>query len=431
MSLIAALALTANMYAVDNVKVNGSAKLFYGTMDSDKAGAADMFDKDASYGDAALELGVTADLTEGVSAGATFNAVSTLGLENNLVSGTWSNAHGASGSTGASYLGGAQVDDASWFSEAWIAGTALDTTVKVGRQELDTPLAFTEKWGIDKNTFEAAVVINKSVPDTTIVAAWVGKSNGSADDEAGIINSLDAAAAGYVAEGGKFNTFAKDGAYAFAVVNNSFKPVTAQAWYYDLQGLAKAYWLQADLNMDGILAGAQYTNVDPDLEGLNAYLGGAGLTAVDDTTAYSVMVGYEIKDTVKVKAAFSSVDDKGPLGVANTATGGAATLGGQSKLYTEMWWAYGNVSAVGADSWSLTAEATVADIDLLAGYYFADVDPEGAANEEVTEIALTASKSFGPLDTCVALVMDDLDDKVDDTQDETVTTLQVYLTYNF
>ncbi len=427
--MIAALVLGANLYAIDNVKVNGDAKLYYGTVDSDAANAPDMFNKDASYGDAALHLGLTADLTTGVTAGVSMTAVSTLGLENNLVSGTWSNAHTATTGTGASFLnpplGGASVDDEMWVGEAWIAGTAGKTTAKVGRQAVDTPLAFTETWGIDQNTFEAAVLLNQDLPDTTLVAAWIGKSNGSADDEVagnGTLNSLGAAQAGYVSEGGKFNTFSKNGAYAVGAINNSFKPLTAQAWYYNLTGHANAYWLQADLNMEGILAGAQYTSVDVTDADILPLAAGVD----SETTAYSVMLGYEMKDVVTVKAAYSSVSDDSAVGVGNT-----ATTTKQSKLYTEMWWNYNQVSTVGADSFSVTAEGTAAGVDLLLGFYSSEQDTTGTADIEVTEIAFTASKSFGPLDTTLALINDDISNETATANDHTDTTLQVYLTYNF
>jgi len=471
LSLVAALLIGSSAFAIENTKVSGDVKLYYGT-NHQESSDTDMFNKDASYADTALHLGLTSDLSEGVSAGVGLTAVSTLGLENNLVSGTWSNSHAATGSTGSAYGNGAvrassptsndglQVDDAAWIDEAWIAGTALDTTVKVGRQALDTPLAFTETWGVDTNTFDAAVMINQSIPGTTIVGAWVGKSNGSADDEAtASLNKVGNALgvtltnAGYVAEDGKFSTFAKDGAYAAGIINNSWKPLTVQAWYYDLQGLAQAYWLEADLNLEGVLVGAQYANTDADsLKSLGRYAG-PGFTNpyatsdVDDTSMYSVMLGYEMKDVLTVKAAYSSVTDDGTLGMANTATGSYASIGGQSKMYTEMWWNYGAVSAVGADSYSVTAEATVGpDINLLLGYYFADVDPELNTNGgnvliadkyEMTEIAFTASKSFGPLDTSLALLYDDKDDQdkvvVGGHQDDSSTTysVQVYLAYNF
>ncbi len=445
MSLVAALALTANMYAIDNVKVNGDVKVYYGTMDSDETNAPDMFSQQASYADAALHLGLTADLSEGVSAGVSVTAVSTLGLENNLVANTWSNTHTISNSDGASFVDESvviekQLDDAMWIDEAWIAGTAFDTTAKLGRQALDTPLAFTETWGIDTNTFEAAVLINQSIPDTTIVATYIGKSNGSSDDQTdsdgGVsLNSVGRAQAGYVAVDGKFNTFGTNGVYAAGIINNSFKPLTFQAWYYDMQSLAKAYWLQADIKcslVKGLLIGAQYANTEADA------------ASSQDTNMYSVMLGYEVKDLVTVKGAYSYVDDDGVLGMANTATGSFATIGGQSKMYTEMWWSYGNVSAIGSDSYSLTAEGTVGpEVDVLLGYYFSDIDPKATApvtayqmdKQERTEIALVASKSFGPLDTSLALIWDDFDYE-DNTiatgqEDVSTTTLQVYLTYNF
>jgi len=415
--LLAAMLIGTSAFAIENTKVSGDVNLFYGTFDADGS-ANNMFDAANSYGDVSVNLGLTTDLTEGVSAGVKATYVTTLGLENNLVNQTWSNSHGVSASTGSSFAGGNQLDDSMWISEAWIAGTAFDTTAKVGRQSLDTPLAFTETWGVDANTFEAAVLINQSIPDTTVVATYIGKSNGSADDEATgtTVNSLGAAQAGYVSQDGEFNTFGSNGVYAAGIVNNSFKPLTAQAWYYNLQKMATAYWLQADIEcslVKGMLIGAQYANID-----VNG--------AANEDKAYGFMLGYEAKDLATVKAAYSSVDDKGSSlgGVANV-----ATTTNQSKLYTEMWWTYGAVSATGADSYSLTAEAKLAGADVLVGYYNADIKT-ASLDKTVTEIAVAASKSYGPVDTSVALILDNEDDNTANTDIDT-THLQVYLTYNF
>lgn len=441
LSLIAAMLIGSTAFAIENTKVSGKAGLYYGTQDSDAANAPELFSQDSAYTNYFAHLGLTTDLTKGVSAGVGAQVVTTLGVEHNLVSKVWSNAHTASNSTGASITAGdaqLQVDSAMWIDELWIAGSAFDTTLKIGRQTLDTPLAFTETWGVDRNTFEAAVLINQSIPGTTLVATSIGKSNGSADDresarEGGTtglnLNDLSLTAAGYVAADGTFSTFGSQGTYAFGVVNNSIKPLTVQAWYYDMVQLAEAYWLQADLKIDGILAGVQYVNTDADV---GANLGTLGiLGATKDTSAWSAMLGYDMKDVVKVKAAYSDVDEDGLLGVANTATGSVATLGGQSKLYTEMWWNYGYVSAVGAESFSLTAEATVAgDIALLAGYYNADIKT-AAADKEMSEIALTASKKFGPLDTSLALIFADFENSLAPANDVKTTDVQVYLTYNF
>ncbi|MCF6308943.1 MAG: hypothetical protein L3J19_00485 [Sulfurimonas sp.] len=450
LSLIAAMLIGSSAFAIDNTKVSGDVKLFYGTMDSDSGtylgNSTDLFDAEGAYGDVAVNLQLTTDLTKGVSAGAKVTYVTTLGLEQNLVDNTWSNAHGITSNTGSSFgnppTNGLQLDDVFFMGELWVAGTAFDTTVKVGRQALDTPLAFTETWGIDQNTFEAAVLINQSIPDTTLVAAYVGKSNGSADDLAtlslsgstyvsGSLNNIGGAAAGITSQNGKFNTFGTDGVYVLGAINNSIKPLTVQAWYYSLQQMAEAYWIQADVNVEGILAGVQYTQVDADKL----------ITGVDKDQAYAFMLGYEMKDVATFKVAYSSVDDEGTIGVANVATGNGAAAsrngsGAQSRLYTEMWWAYGSVSQIGSDSYSLTAEGTVVGIDLLAGYYYADINVGAGstinanADQEVTEIALTASKSFGPLDTSVAIILNNVEDNVANT-DEDTNHLQVYLTYNF
>lgn len=435
LSLIAAMLIGSTAFAIENTKVSGKAGIFYGTQDSN-ANSFDMFSKEASYTNYFAHLDLATDLTKGVSAGVGAQIVTTLGVEHNLVNKVWSNAHTVDTSTGASFAGGAQVDSAMWIDELWLAGSAFDTTLKIGRQPLDTPLAFTETWGVDRNTFEAAVVINQSIPDTTVVATYIGKSNGSADDRAslreggaGNLNDISATSAGYVAADGTFSTFGTQGTYAFGVVNNSIKPLTLQAWYYDMIQLAEAYWIQADLNVEGILAGVQFANTDADMA---ANLGTLGiLGATQDTSAWSAMLGYAMKDVATLKVAYSDVDEGGILGVANTATGSVATLGGQSKLYTEMWWNYGYVSAVGAESYSLTAEGNVAGVDVLAGYYNADVKNGATVDKEMTEIAFAAKKSFGPLDTQVALIFADLEDTITPANDVKTTDVQIYLTYNF
>lgn len=398
LSLVAVMALGTSAFAIDNVKVSGDAKLYYGTNDMDVATGGDLFDKDNSYADTALRIGVTGDLLKGVSFGATAYAVSTLGLENNLVSGVWAGAHTAT-LNGSSF--GAQVNDEAWLGELWLATTMGKTTAKVGRMELDTPLAFSEKWSIVPNTFEAAVLINQDLPDTTLVAAWVGKSNGFG------------ATAGVVNAGANFDTFVTDGAYVVGAINNSFKPLTAQAWYYNVSDVADAYWLQADINcqlVPGVKLGAQYAEMSPKAGG-------------DDTEAYALMVGYA-KDALSLSAAYSDVDDKGALPMANVATGF-----GQSKLYTEASWGrtnFGYVGANGAEAWNVKGSYDIKDVaKVCASYTNTDND---VSDVDMKEIALAVSKSFGPLDTKLQYVSTDADDQ---NAGDRYNTLNVYVTLNF
>jgi hypothetical protein len=428
MSLVAALLVGSSAFAIENTKVSGDANLFYSTSDEN---SGTLFDKDTSAADVAINLNVTTDLvkndTVAVSAGVGYTVLTTLGLENNLVSGVWGGAHGATTGTTASYLGaapynGVKVENADWVNEAWVAATAGKSTVKLGRMELDTPLAFTEKWTIEKNTFEAAVLINQDIPDTTLVGAFIGNGNGTetfgGGNPANTVATAGLATGAVVNENGQFATYGSDGAYAIGAINNSYKPLSVQAWYYDVIRVADAYWLQADLDAStlgakGVTLGAQYTAITPAAGG-------------DSTQAAALKVGYEMKDMFTASIAYSKVSDSGVLGHAgfNTATNEKTA---QTKLYTETWWNYGNVTVKGAEAINLTVEGKAAGIDL--GLYITSVDHLTSTtntNGDVLEATITASKSYGPLDTTLAIINSDFEN---DSADNT--TVQAYLTLNF
>lgn len=428
MSLAAAVLLGASAFAVDNIKISGDAKLYYGTNNKEASSGAlvnngttgNLFDKGNSFADTALRVSVTGDLTKGVSFGLTGYAISTLGLENNLVSNTWTGAHSAT--VGGSSSGGAQVNDAAWMGEAWIAATAGKTTAKLGRMELDTPLAFSEKWSIVPNTFEGAVLINQDLPDTTLVGAWVGKGNGTGG-HAGSSLGRD----NIVAANANFNTFMTDGAYAAAAINNSLKFLTAQAWYYNVVNVADAYWLQADWDcqlVKDVKLGVQYANMDP--KGL--------YPTQHDSSAYAVKLAYAgIKD-LKLSAAYSATDKNGFLKVANVAT---ANTTSQSKLYTETQWNYGYVGTAGADTVNVAAEYNVEGIAKL-GASATCVSAKAGTNtvsDSMNEVAVTASKSFGPLDAKLAYISTDT--SADNTSltalngGKRFDTVLAYLTLNF
>jgi imipenem/basic amino acid-specific outer membrane pore len=413
LSLVAAMVMGASAFAIDNVKVSGDAKLYYTTNDEGTASNNELFDQSTSAADTALRLGVTGDLLKGVSFGVTGYAVSALGLENNLVGNTWTGAHGRTGEVA--------VDDRAWIGEAWLATTVGKTTAKVGRMELDTPLVYSEKWSIVPNTFGAAVLINQDLPDTTLVAAWVGQGNGV--NAAGAANAADTIGIdGYMAAGATFGTFINSGAYAAGAINNSFKPLVAQAWYYNVSSIADAFWLQADIDcslIKGVKIGAQYANMDPKGE----------LAQYDDSSAYAFKLGYEGIENLKVSAAYSKVDEKGLLDIANVATNNMASA--ESKLYTEAFWNRGYVGEQDATTWNAKASYDVKDVAKFCVSY-TDVNNGNATQQsntaDMTEVALVASKSFGPLDARLAYISTDADDQNNAKRFDTV---QAYLTLNF
>ena len=444
MSLLAATLIASSAFAVDNIKVSGDAKLFYSTNDGINSVAAFGHDKDASLfrqensaGQAGLSVGVTADLTEGVSAGITANALSTLGLENNLVSNVWEGTTANTGTGAVGPLNIAGLKDQFWFSNAWIAGTVGKTTGKIGRMELDTPLVFSETWSMYANTFEAAVLINQDIPDTTLVGAYVGGSNGSEGGSIGDQNAVGTRennSFGGVLAGGQdtvnspFHSFYQ-GAYAAGAVNNSWEPLTVQAWYFQAQHLLNAYWLQADLAMDmGLLVGAQYTGLSE-----------TAVLSNKSGSAFAVMAGYEMKDTFKITAAFSQTgNDATALNV-----GANLAASGQSKLYTESWWNYGYVTAADTTAFNITVSTPEALTWAELALYYTSADQAdggkkvGAGNKgvDMSEITVSASKSFGPLDTSLVYVSTTADDtnfeNPTDTKGSSFNTIQAYLTYNF
>ena len=418
MSLVAALLIGSSAFAIENTKITGDANVYYMTQDKANSalakGDGGFFEAQNSAADIGLNLNVTTDLYKAdavsISAGAGYTVLTTLGLENNLVGNVWGSSHTATIGTGASYgqaLTGAKVENSAWVNEAWVAATAGKSTVKVGRMALDTPLAFTETWSIEKNTFEAAVLINQDIPDTTLVGAFVGNGNGTPDGKIsanGTTVRANLAVGGVVNTNGDFSTYGTDGAYTIAAINNSWKPLTVQAWYYDVTRVATATWLEADLNMDGILAGLQYSDITPDAAGAKT------------GTVFAGMIGYAMKDTFTAKFAYSATGTDGGAG-ANTATGTGA-----SKLYTEAWWGYGNVTRVDTTSYNLTLEGTVADIDL--GAYGTISQQNNGKN--YNEATFTAAKSVGPVDATLAYIY--ANSAADNSY---VNAIQVYLTVNF
>jgi len=450
MSLVAALLVGSSAFAIDNVKVSGDAKLFYATDNATTNGIADvlnpatatdsnnLFNAGSSAAQAALGLGVTADLAKGISAGAHMTVLSTLGLEGQLVNNVWEGTNGTS--------------DTWIVDEAWVAATLGKTTAKLGRMELDTPLTFTEKWSIAKNTFEAVVLINQDLPDTTLIAAYVGGSNsnsavnnlvvggtalghGTGSNGAGIASVIQNQA------GTANTTFSQyyNGAFAVAAIKNSFKPLTLQAWYYDAPQYLDAYWLQADLGMEGIMAGVQYTQTNFQ-KSVNLPI---AKDASNDATA--VMLGYNgMKDLATVKVAYSTTgtETDSTLGLgagANIATYNG-TANSQSKLYTEAWWNYGYVTRADTNAWNLTVESPVNGLFDLGAYYThtttGNNNVANVADVKMDEFTVTASKTVGPLDATLAYIYTSADDQNDNTADgvvngESYSAIQAYLTLNF
>ncbi len=412
LSIVAiATIVTAVNADIKNKNFGGSASLFYGTND---ASDGDLFNKGQSYGNVGVQLGGSAsvgscDTCVTLNYGVT--GVSTMGLEGTLVSNTWI-GQSTSKTTKAKPFAGANINDGVWIDTLNLAFHPLDgisnTTMVLGRQELDTPFVFTEKWNIAKNTYDAAVAVNNDIVDTTLVGAWVGRSNGfdavdqlTDPDAAPLLGGL--AQSDGISDNG-FNRFLTDeGAYAFGAITKAIPMLTAQAWYYIAPSIAKVGWLQADTNFEGFGLGAQYVFNDFD-------------SKADTGSGFAVKLGYDLAG-LALGASYSSMDE-------DLTT--AANLGGtQSKLYTEAWWSYGQVSQADTDAFNVTAEYNLEGVANFGAYY-TNADHGSDANPDFQEIALTVGKDIGNLNLTAAYINTDIDDDSDAIND-----IQVYATYKF
>jgi len=383
-AVVASMALTTAASAIDNVKADGQAKLIYQITDQDTTGGAaqtdGLFDKDNAAGQASIIMGLSADLSTNLKGAVEVTGVSTLGLENSLVEGTMATANNLNtANTSAGNPTENATDDQFWISQAYLTYTAGKTTAKVGIQELNTPLAFTEKWNVTKNTFQAMVLVNNDIENVTLVGAYVGKSN-SVDDN----GSVTGAGGQNVNYDGKFNSF-YDGAYAVGAIAK-VGGVNLQAWGYNVQDVADAYWLEADTKVGGIFLGGQYAGTN-----------GKG-TNGESLKAYAVKAAMDVSG-VHVYGAFSAVDDDTAggtsVGFANTATGD------KTKLYTGTASIYADGATVAnedTDAWKVGLKTKIAGISTGASYTDVDYGTNASnQNGEAQAWDLFAATKVGPV----------------------------------
>lgn len=434
LSLVAVMALGTSAFAVDNIKVNGEAKLWYQTSEYSGQGATaaakaqDFFDKTTnSMAEARLSVGGSADLVQNLSLNVRMTAISTLGLENNLVGAIPSAKYNNDGTSATN-----QLNDQSWMEIANIKYATKEFDVAMGRMALNTPLCFTENWNVVENTFEAAVA-HAYVGDTILAAAWVGKHNG-----VGLLQPVDTSVTPNVehgrgttvAYGGDFHNFGKNGAYAAAAINKSVPNTTLQAWYYNVPNIADAVWLQADTKVAGMVdLGAQYSNMNPKNLGTG--------TSDRSSDALAVKAAVDVAG-VNIYAAYSKVST-GTLGFANVATGD------KTSLYTGLGSIYMDgeiVAAPDTKAWKVGASTKmVPGVTLSTSYCAAEVgNNEGTAgavqgaasvNTDFNAWDVVAATKVGPVDLTAIYTQLDKDVKANDTSDKTTDTLRLIASLKF
>ncbi|SFV70426.1 hypothetical protein MNB_SV-3-344 [hydrothermal vent metagenome] len=120
---------------------------------------------DKTYTDAAIggKLHIESTSYYGVSIGSSFYT---------------SNALGTSDNRGLVPFRGKIANSYSILGEAYIQAQLGNTLIKIGRQEIETPFAQVDDIGIVPNTFEAYIVKNNDIKDTTLFLGQIQKMAG-------------------------------------------------------------------------------------------------------------------------------------------------------------------------------------------------------------------------------------------------------------
>ncbi len=356
----------------------GQAVLYYQTIDA--YGGSDLFKQGSSVADAGLQLKAThKDLVGGVGVGITIDGVATLGLEHSIVSNVMQTANGIKGG---------------WIAEAYLTYSIGDTMLKGGRMTLPaalSPFAHSESWNVFENTYDAALVVNTSLPDTVLVGAWVyaNNTNGYAQFHDGPPTTPSSSAPhnflktaigihnsprnemGFI--GGEYanmadfeNTNDDNGVFMVTVQNKSIENLTLTASYYyadDFLGLGDA------LNIWWVDGKYTVSNFEIALQG-GQVIDGA---LPKDTTAFGAKISGHFGN-VGAYIAYSNVDD-GTTGIFNVG-------GQQTPLYTQMIINEGAIRSDN-DTFVIGAHTNLFGGTLGAGYGTTSGDVSGYDYDEI------------------------------------------------
>lgn len=333
------LALLCSNMAIAEVdfKLGGEGVAYYQTNNDANN---DFFSQASSKASLGLQLDLSADLGHAFKLGYQETFLGTLGLEKNLVS------------SARQY---AQANDlnARAMTKLYVTKKYKNSLVKLGRQELSmniSPMAFSEDWNVFKNTFDAAVLVNKDIIDTTIIAAYIANANNHNDLSS--FKNLSAKARGL-----------ESGAYMLTVLNKSVEKMPMMASYYALKDINSAdsgsvLWLDVKSEHMPVKVAFQAAQLDPS-------------NALEKTNLFGVKASSQYNNFA-LSLAYSSVDD-GALSVQNLGTQGDVAL------YTQM---VNNQDFIASDADTVVLKGAVKlPVGILTVQYGATKDNSMAKND--------------------------------------------------
>ena len=386
---------------------SGSAVAY--TQTRDLQGTGDLFSGGSTAGALGLQLRATnADIFAGIGFGAEVSSIQ----------------DGESANYSSSHFG---MQDGSALTQAYLTYGLdnIDTSVKIGRQTLPkslSPFAFSEGWNVFQNTFDAALVVNSSLPDTTLVYAYVAGSNGSVTGPAAGLPAHAFQTGHTYSDLADFSDINNDGVHMVTAQNKSIENLTLTGTWYYAQDMAGAgndiniLWGDAAYNAEMFTVAVQGGQISPD--------------GLDDTTAFGAKIAGNL-GMFDLSAAYSSVDD-GFVRVANLGTNVKTPLYTQSILDQD-------VIAKDADTFKIAAGMKALGGKFGLAYINADLGvaalpsvmfPNAGTGTTGTyqEIDFTYKTKIGENTTLFAAYVNQDDDRVaNDNQDF----IRFWARYNF
>jgi len=341
---------------------SGQAVVYYQTLEN---GTGSLFDQENAKAAAGIQLSaVNKDLFAGIGAGFELSGLSSVGLENDVVSGMVQSMYpGDLTSAG--------------ITQAYLTYGIGNTSIKIGRQQLPkslSPFAFSESWNVFKNTFEAGLIVNTDLPDTTLVYAYVTRSN-------------DVFA---LADWSRINDNDDNGAvHMITAQNKSIDGLTLTGTYY----LAPDFTPADDLSV--IWGDAKFAVSDYAIA-----LQGGTILAEDlapglaDTTAFGAKLGatFGMFDT---SVAYSTVDD-GSVPIVNFGTGV------KTPLYTQM---ILNQGSIKSDNDTVVLRAGAKALGGKFGVAYDMTTDNSNVSNDTTELDLTYVTTVGNVKMLAAYVL--------------------------
>ncbi|HEY9191204.1 MAG TPA: OprD family outer membrane porin [Sulfurovum sp.] len=296
-----------------------------------------------------------------------------------------------------------------FIGEAYLNYAFGNTNIKVGRQRLDTPLAGADDARMLPNLFEAAVVSNTDIEDTTLILAHITKETtgtfsniyddgyglgfasgygaGTTFAQSGDFVNMGTVALGYNDFNGDGSTDNKtDGVTAAAAIYKGIDGLTLQAWDYYAHDILNAVYLQADYGWKCLL------NENVTMNASAQYIGqsdvGDALAGKVDSDYWAVKLGASL-------GALSAYVAYSQTGESDGATGGGiiSPWGGMPAFTQGMVTRHQFFSDT--DSWKVAGTYKLnelLDADVKASLFYTEFDV-GATNSYAEGTAWTATES--------------------------------------